>query len=80
VSDRSAMIVFRCSECGEEMEIHRRNVGEFVKCVECGEEVLVPERPGLVTDQGLSLTEWVLFGLLFFFIPAASVFVSSILY
>jgi DNA-directed RNA polymerase subunit RPC12/RpoP len=68
------MIIFKCPECREEMEIPERMVGSEVRCVECGERVLVP------APRRLTGSEWLLFALLFFFIPAANVLVSSILY
>jgi hypothetical protein len=71
------MIVFECPECGEEMEVASRMGGHRVRCVECKRTVTVP---GGRSDAGLSTQEWWLFGILFAFIPAANVLVSSVLY
>lgn len=55
--------------------------GRRVECVECGERFRIPDDPpDWESDEGFSSNEWVMFALLFFLIPAANVFVSSILY
>jgi uncharacterized integral membrane protein len=80
------MLEFECPECGEVMEISDRMTGKQVRCVECDELVEVhPEprrrrRKRRPMDPGLSSTEWILFILLFVFVPIANVLVSSILY
>ncbi len=82
MSQARDIIVFRCPECDEEMEIHPRRSGEYVQCVECGEDVQVPRQRRDVRkdDPGLSTSEYLLFGLLFLCVPIANVVVSSILY
>ena len=82
------MIEFDCPRCGEPMEISDRQAGRQVRCVGCGERIAVPEPAGQLRpagrtaakDDGLSRTEFLLFGLLFFLIPCANVIVSSVLY
>jgi hypothetical protein len=83
------MIKFSCPLCNEKMEIDDEMVGRKVPCIRCDELIEVPEpireQPAaerFKTDKGngLSSTEFLLFGLLFFFIPFANVIVSSVLY
>src|SRR5262249_10538031 len=71
----AAVIVFHCPGCGEEMEIRDRMAGRRVRCTGCDDLVPVPD-----TVTGLSVREFLLFGLLFLLVPAANVWVSSILY
>jgi DNA-directed RNA polymerase subunit RPC12/RpoP len=82
------MIEFECPECGEPLEISDRMAGKRVRCVGCDERIEVPERSReraprrrrVLRDAGLSGQEFLLYTLLFVFIPVANVFVSSILY
>jgi DNA-directed RNA polymerase subunit RPC12/RpoP len=79
------MIDLVCPECGEEMEISDRMRGRRVECIECGRRISVPDRPRRrrrreVDDEGLSSNEYLLYSLLFLFIPGANVIVSSVLY
>jgi hypothetical protein len=74
------MIEFECRECDEPMEVRDRMAGRWVRCAGCGEEVRVPSRSYRRKDPGLSSQEFVLFGLLFLFVPFVNVWVSSILY
>jgi hypothetical protein len=80
MTERRGLIVFECPECNEEMEIPARNAGRYVTCVECGEEVRVPRRGVIDPDDNLSLTEHLMYGLLFLCVPGVNVGVSSILY
>jgi hypothetical protein len=85
------MIEFDCPKCGEPMEIKNRMAGQKVRCVECDRLVRVPEeddeddfpprrRRGIAKRDSLSGQEFLLFGLLFLFVPVVNVWVSSILY
>jgi hypothetical protein len=81
------MIEFDCPACGEPLEISDRMAGRRVRCLGCDESIEVPDESldrvrsvRSLRNQGLSGTEFFLFTLLFFFIPAANVWVSSILY
>jgi hypothetical protein len=82
------MIDFDCPECGEPLEISDRMAKKRVRCPGCDEAVEVPEyssarlrgRRSPATDSGLSGQEFLAFTLLFLLIPAANVWVSSILY
>jgi len=82
------MIEFDCPECGEPLEISDRMAGKRVRCLGCAEDVEVPDysssRPSRrrprKRDIGLSGQEFLLYTLLFLFVPVANVFVSSILY
>jgi hypothetical protein len=77
------MIVFRCPECREEMEIPVRMAGRFVSCVECGQRVRVPQEGGRRRpddDEGLTGSERLGYTLLFLFVPCVNVIASSVLY
>jgi hypothetical protein len=82
------MIKFACPECGEKMEIGERMAGREVRCVGCDEWIDVPQhgarrvRSADLVDEndGLSGTQYALFGLLFAMIPMVNVVVSSVLY
>ncbi len=103
------MIVFKCPECGERMEIGSQMAASKIECIACREMIRVPDAsdPAAFTekpkaqrskrakpprakrrrsrslvgdDDSLSDQEWWLYGAVFLFIPAAGVWVSSILY
>ena len=82
------MIEFDCPECGEPLEIPDRMAGRRTRCLECDEVIDVPARGRrrqrsayLVQDEdGLSANEWLAYSLMFAFIPAVNVIVSSVLY
>lgn len=84
------MIEFDCSHCGEPMEIRSDMAGRRVRCVACDEVSVVPSagRPQrrvrsahlVADDEGLSGGEWASYSVLFAFIPAVNVVVSSVLY
>lgn len=81
------MIDFDCPACAEPMEISDRMAGKQVRCPYCAETVEVTELdrrkrrkrrkdPG----PGLSPSEWLVYTLIFMFVPAVNVLASSILY
>ena len=82
------MIKFICPQCNEKMEIDDEMVGRKVPCIRCDELIGVPEptreepvaQRFKIQAKGLSTKEYLLYTLLFVFIPFANVIVSSVLY